>query len=264
MTHAAAILHAVEDRSLRRWIGAAALVILLHAGVIYWLTHKQAAQSADSAPPAVMIELEPLEVASASESVVDITPGPQMTEAQPEEVEPPETLAVTELPPAPKPAVVLMTAPKAKLKPKPKKIVNVPPKPIVKRTHEPPAPRTSAPVRSASPVRSADSAAGKARASAARQGISGSSMSASNWRSLVAARLNQHKPGTANQSGVVSLFFTINRSGQVVAARVNGSSGSAALDHAALAMVHAVSPLPPPPPEISGGSISLTVPVRFH
>ncbi len=51
MTHAAVILHPVEDRSLRRWIGAAALIILLHAGFIYWLTHKQAADSPDSAPP---------------------------------------------------------------------------------------------------------------------------------------------------------------------------------------------------------------------
>ncbi len=53
-------------------------------------------------------------------------------------------------------------------------------------------------------------------------------MSASNWRSLVVARLNQHKPGSANQAGVVSLSFTINPGGHVAAARVNGSSGSAA------------------------------------
>jgi len=251
--HAPAILHVAEDRSIMRWVAAGAFVVLAHGGLIYWLTHQHEADAAEAAAPAVMVELAPLEIAPPAETVMDVPPGPQMTEAQPEEVEPPETMAVPELPPAPKPEAVLMTAPKPKLKP-PKKIVKEPPKPIVKREREPPAPRTSAPPRSASPQSSA----------AAREGVSGSSMSSSNWRSLVLAQLNQHKPGAAHEAGVVSLSFTINRGGHVVAARVAGSSGSAALDQAALAMVHNASPLPPPPPEIGGGSISLTVPVRFH
>ncbi len=201
-----------------------------------------------------MIALAPLDVTPEAQTVVEVAPGPQMTEAEPEEVEPPDMMAIPELPPAPKPEAVLMPAPKPKPTPKPKKIVKIMPKPVVRRTHEPPAPRTSAPVRSG-----AVHAAAKAR-----EGASGSSMSPSNWRSLVMARLLQHKPGAANATGVVSLSFTINRGGHVVAARVNGSSGSATLDHAALAMVHAASPLPPPPAEIGGSSISLTVPVRFH
>lgn len=253
--NAAEILHLAEDRSSRRWIGAAILVILAHAGVAYWLTHRHADDGAEAAAPAVLVELAPLEVTPPAETTAEVTPGPQMTEVEPEEVEPPEAMAVPELPPQPKPKAVLMAAPKPNPKPKPKKIVQEPPKPVVKKALEKPAPRTSAPIRS-----------GAARAATtARDGASGApSMSSSNWRSLVLARLNQHKPGAAHETGTVSLSFTINRGGHVVAASVSGSSGSATLDHAALAMVHSASPLPPPPPEIGGGSISLTVPVRFH
>ncbi|WOJ90211.1 energy transducer TonB [Methylocapsa polymorpha] len=250
--HAPAILHVAEDRSIMRWIAAGAFVVLAHGGLIYWLTHRHEVDAAEAAAPAVMIDLAPLEIAPPAETMAEVPPGPKMTEAQPEEVEPPEDIAVPELPPAPKPEAVLATAPKPKLKP-PKKIVKEPPKPVVKQAHEPPAPHERA-ARSASPQSSA----------VAREGASGSSMSTSNWRSLVLAQLNQHKPGAAHEAGTVSLSFTINRGGHVVAARVAGSSGSAALDQAALAMVHNASPLPPPPAEIGGGSISLTVPVRFH
>lgn len=255
-THVPAILHLAEDRSVRRWIAAAAFIILIHFGLVYLLTRKQEPDAVAAAQSAVLIELAPLEVAPPAETKMDVPPGPEMTEAQPEEVEPPENVAIPELPPMPKPQAVLTPAPKPKPRPKPKKVVETPPKPVVKPVHEKKAAEhTTAPPRSASANRSA----------VAREGASGApSMSASNWRSLVLAQLNRHKPGAAREVGTVTVSFTINRSGYVVAARVAGSSGSASLDQSALAMVHSASPVPPPPAEIGGGQISMSVPVRFH
>jgi protein TonB len=48
----------------------------------------------------------------------------------------------------------------------------------------------------------------------------------------------------------------------VVASRIAHSSGYAALDAEALALVQRVDPFPPPPPEFNG-SLTLTVPIVF-
>jgi protein TonB len=83
------------------------------------------------------------------------------------------------------------------------------------------------------------------------------------------AQLHRAKryPAEARQrreEGTARLSFSIDRSGRVVSYQLVGSSGSAALDQEALAMIQRASPLPPPPPEVTGSRISLTVPVRFN
>jgi protein TonB len=55
--------------------------------------------------------------------------------------------------------------------------------------------------------------------------------------------------------------FAVDASGRVTSSRIARSSGSAELDRAALAMVQRASPLPAPPPELAGSSI--TVPAVF-
>ncbi|MGA7383504.1 MAG: hypothetical protein WBW81_02055, partial [Methylocella sp.] len=141
----AAILPADDKDSLRRWMFAASVVVLLHGAIVFLLMHVRDTSLAGAPPAAIMIELAPVDVAPPAETPPEVTLGPQMRQAEPEEVKPPQTMAVPELPPAPKPAVVLMTPPRAKPKPKPKKIVKETPKPVVKRSREPPAPQTSAP-----------------------------------------------------------------------------------------------------------------------
>lgn len=236
MTMAAkSVLLPDEDPELRRWLIAAAFVSAAHGGIGLWLMNKHDANLAGAPPAAIMIELTPM----------DVTPGPQMTQAEPEEVEPPQTMAAPELPPAPKPAVVLMTSPKPK--PKPKKIVKEIPKPVVKRTREPPAPRTSAPPRAAE-IRAANTAEAAAYRSAWSAGM--------NW--------SRHYPEAARargEQGTVRLALTIGRSGQVISARLVGSSGSSTLDQAALEMARNASGRPLPPE--MGSSVSLTVPVRY-
>ena len=251
MTMAAkTILPATEDPALRRWFMAAAFVTVAHGGLALWLMNKHDANLAGAPPAAIMIELAPVDVAPPAETPPEITPGPQMTQADPEEVEPPQTMAVPELPAAPKPAVVLTTPPKPK--PKPKKIVKEVPKPGVKRTREPPAPRTSAP-RAATASKAAASPAASAAEAAAFRGAWSAAMS---WP--------KHYPEGARargEQGTVRLALTIGRSGHVIAARLVGSSGSSTLDQAALEMARNASGRPLPPE--MGSSVSLTVPVRY-
>ena len=59
------------------------------------------------------------------------------------------------------------------------------------------------------------------------------------------------------------LRFRLGRDGQVLTWRIERSSGDHDLDHAVTAMIHAASPLPPPPPELGGETIELVLPVRF-
>jgi protein TonB len=240
-----------EDFEPRRWIMAAAFVAAAHGALALWLMNKHDLNLAGAPPAAIMIELAPMDVAPPTETPPETTPRPKMTQADPDEVEPPQTLKVPELPPVPKPNVVLMSPPKPK--PKPKKIVTETPKPVVKRTREPPAPRTSAPPRAA-----------VASTAATSRAANGAEVSA--WRSAWAAVLswNRHYPEAARargEQGTVRLALMIGRSGHVLSAHIVGSSGSATLDQAALEMARNASGRPLPPE--MGSSVSLIVPVRY-
>ena len=88
------------------------------------------------------------------------------------------------------------------------------------------------------------------------------------WQGRLAGQLQRAKryPDSAReagQEGVVSVSFIMDRTGQVLAVRVVHSSGSQALDDEALALVRRAEPLPAPPPELPGRSVTLTVPIRF-
>jgi protein TonB len=89
------------------------------------------------------------------------------------------------------------------------------------------------------------------------------------WKIQVAALLERNKryPAQAQsrrEQGVVQLAFSLDRHGMVVASRVAASSGSAALDEEAIALIRRAQPFPPPPPELAGAQVDLTVPIRFN
>jgi protein TonB len=223
----------------RRWSACFAAILVLHV-VGLWLAVRFWQQSEPlpaGAPPVAMIELAPLPVAPPV-----VTPAP-----------PPE--------PAPPPPPLEETAP-----PSPALIVPVPlppqPKPVLKRPPPPhEAPRIMAtPVPSEAPPAPAPPAAA---VSAPRL-----SNAVPTWQSALLARLEQFKryPSMAQfrrQQGVVQLRFTMDRQGHVLSAQIVKSSGFDALDDETLALVHRAEPLPPPPAEISGTTLSLTVPVQF-
>ncbi len=241
-----------EELELRRWFLAAAAVIAVHAALVFWLMHKRDLSLLGAPPAVVMIDLPAMEVEAASEVPPEAVEGPKMTEATPEEAETPETLAVPELPEAKKPEAVLMPPPKPTPIPK-KKVL---PKPVVKQTKEPPAPRTMAP-------RHAAAARGPVSA-ASRRGTAGSAASAASWRAMLFAHLLRHKPSGGEATGVATVSFSLGRSGRLLGAHLSGSSGSPALDQRALGMVRSANPFPAAPLEVAGNSFSFTVPVRFR
>jgi protein TonB len=63
--------------------------------------------------------------------------------------------------------------------------------------------------------------------------------------------------------GTVTMRFTLNRQGEVVSARMVGSSGFQILDDEAQALIRRVNPLPRFPKELEGNTLDFTVPIQF-
>lgn len=65
------------------------------------------------------------------------------------------------------------------------------------------------------------------------------------------------------EQGVVHVKFTIDREGQVLAARVEKSPGIAALDQAALQVLQHASPVPPMPASMRMSKLTITLPIEY-
>jgi protein TonB len=83
------------------------------------------------------------------------------------------------------------------------------------------------------------------------------------------AALERHKeyPAEARArriEGTALLRFAIRRDGTVTSWRIEQSSDSAILDTSVERMITRASPLPPPPENVPGDPVELTVPVRFR
>src|SRR6516225_9690 len=261
-------VYIAESRRTRgvRWTSAAVLVIGLHAGGALALLHLREDDDTEVAG-AIAIELAP--VTAAVTSPADIAPGPLMQEEAPA----PETRKQTkqtvaeETPPlepaplAPEPAVQL-------------------PEPQPDKRHEPEeksdekvareensrqpaaAPMTAAPPPSeAKPSVAAAAPAPGLSAIAAR--------AQANWQSSLVAHINRYKryPAEARAhkvEGIVSIEFTLDRSGQILSSRVIHSSGSPILDEEAVALLRRAAPLPSPPQEVPPEGVRLALPIHFR
>ena len=273
-----------------RWGMAAIVVAAVHFtaawGALNW---RKAEAAPDAPPPAVIIDLAPLAVAPPSPPQ-EVAPGPQMTEAQP--VPAPDTPTPAE-PPKPDPAPVepAQTAEELKpdIPPPQRQEIKVPdlpkrdnaeatlatrPKP---KAHKEPPPKAheakrKKPIDLDKPkhrqtTASPSSIAARSNTAAAPSAGSGASPSVSpaTWKSELMAHLNRYKryPSGAASTGTASVAFTIARSGQVLSARLIGSSGNPALDAEAISLPRRASPVPAPPPDFGGGVLTLTVPIHF-
>lgn len=283
--------------AILRWSLAALLVASAHGGAA-WLALNWApspAEAAAGAPePAIMIELAAVSVAPeapaetlppAQERVEPQTPPEPVRETTPPEPgPPPPPEPATEQPvepPPPEPIPVQAPEPEIKL-PELPSIPDAPavlapppperPRPVVKppERNPPPKPRVveRKPVERPRQRQAAAPPPAPPQASAPNPVSSGAaaqpSASSASWRGSLIAHLNRHKrfPGGANP-GTVQVAFAIDRSGNVISARLAGSSGDPALDQEAVAMVRRASPVPAPPANLGGGTIALAVPVRF-
>jgi protein TonB len=145
--------------------------------------------------------------------------------------------------------------------------VPMPPMPAPFGTVE--AKPNSPPQRDAAPITSAPSPAERRaqRAAAPAPGAAMRSNAVPTWQSALMARLERAKrypPDARGERGVALLSFRVDRQGGVHGARIARSSGSAALDREALALTARAQPLPPPPPELTGAQIPVTVPLRYN
>jgi protein TonB len=259
-------LSAEAFTDLRRWTISAAVVVLAHgaiaAGVVPWRDNLEPAEPA----AAIVVEFAPLPVGPDAPPT-EIAPGPEqvMSEASPErpvehvddEQKIEEKIAskpVEEPPPEIKPA----PNPDAAVEPRQQEVAKLQPQEA--RT---PAPTTSAP--QAIPEQSA------ALPAAPMQGrlTPTPSNAVPTWKTHILALLERNKryPEAAqsrHQQGVAQVFFSIDRQGRVLNSRVVRSSGATALDDEALALLRRAEPFPPPPPELPGAHVDLTVPIRFN
>ncbi|TFV72712.1 energy transducer TonB [Bradyrhizobium frederickii] len=270
--NAFALHEPLGERETARWSLSAAAIVMLHVAAVLLAMNWQRSQPEQGVSlPAIMVDMAPLTSAPQS-TQDDVAPGPVMQEADASPPEPvqqqtvEETIAPT--PPQDKPDVV--APPEQKLeptpaRPEPAKIVPLekpaPAKPKVVRrearkpSEATPAPRTSAPPRAEreAPMASAQSA-----------GALASVIASYNQRVRAhLMRFHSYPAGGGGQRGVARLSFTVSRSGQVTSSRLAGSSGVAAFDTQAMAMVRQASPFPPVPDEIKNGAMSFTIPVEF-
>ncbi len=266
--------HTSDGETLRqlltRWTLATVFVVAVHGGAALAIANWPNPPSPAGEPPAaVMIELAPLPVApevpqqdvavgvqqdmSAENTPTDAKEEPVKEEPEPE-VEPVKTEPPKEPPPEPIEREVENEVDKVEeKKPEKKKITKPKPKP---------KPRRRSVSQTAAAPKPVDAA--RARANAAPTSGIASSMSVATWRGTMMAHLNRHKRYPAGGgTGTASIAFTIDRSGRVLSARLIRSSGSALLDQEAVALARRASPVPAPPANMGGGSIVLSVPIRF-
>ncbi|HKF08241.1 MAG TPA: energy transducer TonB [Xanthobacteraceae bacterium] len=247
---------------LRRWLLSGAVIVLAHgaiaASMVNWRDTIEPAEPA----AAIVIELAPLPVAPTALQT-DIAPGVEqvMSEASPErpveKQKAKEKLAskpVEEPPPEIKPA----PNPDVALEPPQQEVTNP-----QRQELRAPAPTTSAP--QALPEQTAAlpaaPAQGRARAN--------TSNAVPTWKTQIVTLLERNKryPKSAqsrHQQGIAQVFFSLNRQGRVIDSRIVRRSGTSALDEEALALLRRAQPFPPPPAELPGQRVDLTIPIRFN
>lgn len=233
---AAKVLGRGRPRRGGRWGAGVAASVLLHVAPLIVASGLWASCPPVVPPPEPVFEVELVRLQAPPRPPSEQPPGPTQVEAAAQ-------TSVPKLPVQPR----LQVAAAADVEPLPA----APPTPRQEAAAEtPPAPQNMAPPsRPAPPAASASSAA-------------------QTWQGRLLAHLERRKryPAEARArrlQGVAYVRFTMDRQGQVLSAALEHSSGHAALDREALALLQRAQPLPPPPAETPGERITLTVPVEF-
>ena len=220
------------------------------------------AQDPAPAEPEIPEEIPPEEVTeSQPEEVAALSEPEQAVEAVPIEAEPAlEPEAAVTVPP---PETVVAKPVEQKPAPKPEK--KPPPKPVVRK----PAPRRTVAEQKPPPP----SLASRGQASASRENSGGAAASADpNVLNRYAASIKSALQNRARYpeaarsqgvSGIATMRFTIDRSGQILNASLVRSAGHPALDQAALTATRPGSSLPPAPASLSQQQLTFSIPLRF-
>jgi periplasmic protein TonB len=237
----------------------------LHAGgAALALLHWHEDSDADAVAGAISLELAP-RFAAAPVTSPDVAPGPLMQEEmlspqaskQTAEQVDREMPRVEQSPMAREPEVAVPTAKRVEEQKRDEEVKRE----AAQNTNQTSAPLTTAPPRiEAAPSTTAVAPSPGSAANAVHIQLT--------WNKALVAHLNRFKryPDAARSRGVqgqVSVTFTVDRAGQVVASHIVHSSGSSALDEEALAVLRRASPLPRPPAQLAGATLNLTIPIQF-
>lgn len=260
-----------ERPSLRRWVIAGVVVLGAHIGVAAALgAWMSPTESAGGPKNAVLIDMVAFASESAAVAQSESQPQPQ---PNPEPREKPESPQ----PPTPQPEPVPepdpiepepLPEPEPVPEPEPIEPEPIEPDPIPEpepKPEPPPLPEEKDLVRNEAEPQQVAAAQQKVRQP---QDAVGSSGEVVTWQGRLARHLERHKryPRAArrrDEQGTAAVKFTMNRSGEVQDCRLVRSSGHGSLDTAACELVFSAQPLPPPPGELPGETLSMTVPVDY-
>ena len=258
---------AAEDWvDLRRWLISGAIVLLAHGAIASAMLPWHEESEPDEPSAAIVVDFSPIPVAPATLET-EIPPGPEqvMSDASPDK--PVELKETTE--PKPEQQTEPLEEPPPDVKPAPNPEVpieqpqEVKPQTVQQQEPRPPAPITSAP--QAAPLERAAVPA----APAVGRSVPKNSNAIPTWTTRIVALLERNKryPPAAQargEHGVAQVFFSLDREGHVIDSWITSSSGAAALDEEALALLRRAEPFPAPPAELIGAQVNLTVPIRFN
>lgn len=230
---------------LRRWAISGAIVVLVYGGIASAMVTWHEPIEPDEPAGAIVIDFAPVAVAPTTQQT-DLPAGPEQVQSP----------AVPD-----KPVEKVEEKPEEKIEAKGEEKVEekVEPKPVEERPR-PEVPVTTAP--SAAPQTAALPAApvqGKPIAMKAMKA----------WMGQLSSLLDRHKrypeaSVTRREHGTAQVFFSLDRQGRVIESHIVQSSGAAALDEEALALLRRVQPFPVWPREVSDGDhLDLTVPIAF-
>ena len=254
------------------WGTSLLAVLLIHLAIAYYFLvyHQIKVETPPPAPKAILIDLaQPAPLLGPKVAPPAVAQPPQPQPVVPPSAVPPQTPRIPALAaPAPKvetaPLPDLPNLPAGEVAPLPKPEVKQPPAkpPETKKapeTKQPPKPtrptQKSTPSQKALPVAPVAGAMQKTNPVAV-------------WQIAVINRLQPYMkwpedaPYWIDQAAPV-VQITIDRQGNVLGAKVVGSSGYDSFDKAARKIFKRATTLPPPPPELPGIPLSFTMSVTF-
>lgn len=264
---------------LRRWAICGAVVLFAHGGIAGAMVTWREPPEGTGAAAGIVFEFAPVPVAPAR-TQSELPPGPEAdanTTAPNVAVESPEEKQKTEQ----KREVKLeqkveekvetkpIEEPPPEVPPAPNPEVAIEPPPSQEVKQDAPKPQEASPfeVALAPHVVAEEEAAIPA---APREGLPNpfDSEQARKWRSQVHAAIlrNKRYPMAARangQQGTSRVFFELDRNGRVIESRIAQSSGVAALDEEALAVLRRAQPFAVPPMEL-GDRVTVEVPINFN
>jgi periplasmic protein TonB len=272
-------LVAEDLADLRRWAICGAIVVFAHgglaAGMVTW--HEEARSAGPSA--AIVVDFAPVPVARTTPEA-EVPPGPPQEASEASPSKPVETLEENEkIEQKVEAKLEQKVEEKVEAKPVEEPPPEVAPAPNPEVAIEPPPPQEvkqetarrqnpSLASTASAPHVIADETAAIPAAPEQSDLSPIDSQGVKMWNEQIAALLTRKlryppKAMARGEHGVVKIFFILDRNGRVIDSNILRSSGVAALDEEALALVNRVQPFPPPPADVLGERIERTAPIRF-